>query len=475
MRDTKYRRNTFCLYDYRGVEEHLSAMAAQGWRLEKAGNTFWKYRRAQPANVRYAVTYSDSASQFNPGPTEEQQSLAELCAAAGWEKVSDWAQMQIFSTSDPAAVPLETDEALRLEGIHRSMKKNFIPANIAALLLILFVARDFFLALFTWDLYGMVRSSASLFAAAVALPAVCLQVYLLAGYFLWRRRSRRSVENGGACLPAGRGYRRANLGMGLLLTGLVAVYLLSELSGGSRGAALYFVSYMTLFYLLVFSIHQTTAFLRKRKVSKTTNIAVTLAVDFILAFALIGGLTYTALNHDWFSSAAGSGKTYEYRDREWDVSPRRDFPLTLAELTGERYDHVHREVSSRGSLFVSERYYFENALLQDGPKTAGLSYTIYETGFPSVRESMLEDLLEDDPLKFQGMILTTRRYVPEDPSSWGAEAAYRRYYDEDPHNSWLLIWPGRVAAVSLDEAPTEEQKALISSRLGPEGEREETR
>lgn len=34
MKDTKYRWNTFQLYDCRGVEAHLAAMAAKGWRLE---------------------------------------------------------------------------------------------------------------------------------------------------------------------------------------------------------------------------------------------------------------------------------------------------------------------------------------------------------------------------------------------------------------------------------------------------------
>ena len=63
MKDVKYRWNTLCIYDYRGVEEHLAAMAAKGWRLERAGNSIWKYRRAQPAKVRYAVTYSAGASQ----------------------------------------------------------------------------------------------------------------------------------------------------------------------------------------------------------------------------------------------------------------------------------------------------------------------------------------------------------------------------------------------------------------------------
>ena len=135
MKDVKYRWNTLCLYDYRSVEDHLSAMAAQGWRLEKAGNTLWKYRRADPAPVRYAVTYNVGASQFNPGPTEGQESLEELCNAAGWTKVCDWAQAQIFFTEDKNAVSLETDEALRLQNIHRSMRKNFLPSNLVLLLI----------------------------------------------------------------------------------------------------------------------------------------------------------------------------------------------------------------------------------------------------------------------------------------------------------------------------------------------------
>nr|WP_325213159.1 DUF2812 domain-containing protein [uncultured Oscillibacter sp.] len=467
MRDTKYRLNNFCLYDYRGVEEHLSAMAARGWRLEKAGLTFWKYRRAEPAQVRYAVTYSDSASWFNPGPTEQQQSLEELCGAAGWTKVCDWLQMQIFCTADPAAVPLETDEALRLEGIHRSMKKNFIPTNLAALLLLLFVARDFFLALVTGDLYGMVRSNAVLFAAAISVPAVCLQIYLLSGYFLWRRRSRRSVEDGGPCLPAGKGYRRASLAQWGLITLFAAAYLLLELFGGGRGRALYFVLYMTLFYLLLFLVRRTTALLRRMKVSKAANMAWTLAVDVVLAFALVGGLTYTAIHFDWFSSGTGSGKTYEYRGETWDVSPRQDFLLTLAELTGEEYGHVSREVSSQGSLFVSERHYWESALLGDGPKSCFLSYTVYETKYPSLQESMLKDLLKDDPLKFRGMTMFTWRYLPDDPAPWGADAAYRRYIDEDPTDTWLLVWPGRAVGISFD-SPTEAQMSTAAAHLKPE-------
>lgn len=474
MKNVTYRWNTFQLYDCRGVEEHLAAMAAQGWRLERAGGVLWKYRRAAPARVRYAVTYSGSASRFEPGPTEEERSLEELCSAAGWEKVSGCSKMQIYSTEDPAAVPLETDEFLRLENIHRCMWKSFLPGNLAVLLLMLFVGRDFFLALVTWDLYGMLSSNAALIAGSLCLAAALLQLYLLAGYFLWRRRSRRSVEEGGTCLPAGRGSRWANLGLWVLLVLLLALFLLSELGRGHRGAVLYLVVYIILFNLIGVLIRGTTALLRKKGVSKTSNIAWTLVVDVVLCFILIGGLIWSRYETDWFSDERPRRETYEYRDQDWDVSPRQDFPLTLAELTGEEYGHVRREAEDLGSVFIPRRAYRETALLGDGPKVCDLGYTLWDLSSPALQKSLLEDLLEDDPIKFRSMLLTTLRYVPEDPVPWGVEAAYRRYYNEDPGDSWLLVWPGRVASVSPDAEPADAQKALISARLAPEGWKEET-
>ncbi len=475
MKNVKYRWNTFQLYDYQGVENHLSAMAAKGWRLEKAGSGLWKYRRAEPAKVRYAVTYSAGASQFDPGPTEEQQSLAELCAAAGWEKVSDCLQMQIFSTEDPAAVPLETDEALRLENIHRCMRRSFIPANVAILLLNLFLGRDFFWSLVTWDLYGMLNSNAMLISGVLFLAVELLQVYLLAGYFLWRRRSRRSVEDGGPCLPADRGCRWANTALWVLLVLMVAVFLLSELGRGHRGAVLYFMVYVTLLTLVNVLIRAFSALLRKRGASKSSNLGWTVAAAILLAFSLAYGLVWARYETGWFSDEVPAEDTYEYRGELWDLSPRQDFPLTLAELTGETYGHVRREAEVLGSVFIPRRNWRETALLGDGPKTCGLGYTVWDFSSPALQRSALDDLLEDDPVKFRGMTVFTRRYVPEDPAPWGAEAAYRRYYDDDPHDSWLLVWPGRVAAVGLDEVPTEEQKALISARLAPETWKEEAK
>ena len=261
--------------------------------------------------------------------------------------------------------------------------------------------------------------------------------------------------------------------MWVLLVLLVAAFLLSELDRGHRGAVLYFAVYMAFFTLINILMRGTTALLRKKGASKTSNIAWTLAVDVVLCFTLIGGLIWSRYETDWFSDERPSGETYEYQDQNWDVSPRQDFPLTLAELTGEEYGHVRREAEDLGSVFIPQRAYRETALLGDGPKVCGLGYTLWDLSSPALQESLLEDLLEDDPIKFRSMTLFTLRYVPEDPVPWGAEAAYRRYYDEDPGDSWLLVWPGRTASVSPDAEPSDAQKALISARLAPEDWKEE--
>ena len=473
MKNVTYRLNTYRLYDYRGVEDHLAAMAAQGWRLERARGALWKYRRADPAQVRYAVTYSGSASQFSPGLTEGEEALEELCAAAGWTRVSDCLKMQIYSTEDPAAVPLETDEALRLENIHRCMWKSLLPGTILMLLLILFLGRDFAGALITWDLYGMLKHNGILIAGVLCLLVALLQIYNLAAYFLWRRRSRRSVEGGGPCLPVRSG-GWAYLGLWVVLIPLTAAFLLSELNRGHRGAVWFFAAYMFLMALINILLRVTTALLRKRGASRTSNIAWTAAVGVVLCLALSYGLTYARYETGWFSDGPPAGGTYEYQDWQWDVSPRQDFPLTLAELTGEEYGHIRRRAEERGSVFIPQRYYHEIALPQNGGEARGLSYTLWDLSSPGFQDSLLADLLEDEPIKFQGMTLTTLRYVPEDPAPWGAEAAYRRYYAEEAMDIWLLVWPGRVAEVETGSFPTGEQQALTGARLAPEDWKEGT-
>ena len=124
MKNVKYILNDNDLYDYHRIQEKLSRMAAEGWHLKKITHFLWKFRRGEPKQVRYEITYSVAASEYNSQPTEEEQDLAALCAEAGWELAASIAQVQIFRNEDPNATPLETDEVKKYRNIRQSMIKH---------------------------------------------------------------------------------------------------------------------------------------------------------------------------------------------------------------------------------------------------------------------------------------------------------------------------------------------------------------
>ena len=68
MKNTK--REWMPLYSYldrTAITAHLSDMAAQGWMLENIGGWSWRYRRAEPKKLRFALVFFP-ASQFDPPP-----------------------------------------------------------------------------------------------------------------------------------------------------------------------------------------------------------------------------------------------------------------------------------------------------------------------------------------------------------------------------------------------------------------------
>ena len=311
MRNRKREFCSYLIFDYRGVEAHLSKMAAKGWRLEKIGPFFWTYRRAEPAQVTYAVTYLPSVSQFSPEPSADWENLEELCAAAGWQPVAGWVQMQIFANERPEPVPLETDDAVRLEVIHRSMKKNFLPWNVVVLVIALMMVGLQVRTLLT-DPYSLL-SSVNLFASFVWELLVVLQAGNLLWYGRWLRKSRRSVAQGGPCADAGPGLRRFNLVILWLVLALAALFLASTLLTTGAEIGLFAVCYTAGIFLLIFLVDRTRRALKHRGAARGLNIFLTLLVDVVLAFVLAGvgpmvivGLVSSNSGSTYYQGSAGT-------------------------------------------------------------------------------------------------------------------------------------------------------------------------
>lgn len=462
MKTTKYRAEPFSPFDFQSVEEHLSAMAAQGWRLESIGRFFWKYRRAEPAGIHYAVTCPPAAGEN--GDVRERLYFEELCAAAGWEKAADWEQMQVYANPAPDPTPLETDGAIRLKSVHQSMRRTYLRTCRNNLI------SDLLLSVL-WLSNLWARPHTSLLSnIGLGIPVLCLLMVLvnvlcIAGYFSWYRRSLRSAEEGGDLAGVPRFYRIVNRLPAVILALLFLVPVPLELitrnteSGFSLAAGV-------IGSVLGVGLGWAVKRLSDRRGWDGYTRAAAVILSLLTLLAVLSGLADWLNLSERIRHSAPETPSYTWDGQEWDQEPQA-LPLTVEDLTGEDWPHVRRTTRTEGrTLLASEIRYTEAAAQADGTK-AYLHYVITDISNDRLCRAVLDDIREGPSFL---------QYEPEDPAPWGAEAAWRLEYPDGrtPPGEWLLSWPGRVAALrveGLDLSP--EQKAVISARLAPEDGKED--
>ena len=157
------------------------------------------------------------------------------------------------------------------------------------------------------------------------------------------------------------------------------------------------------------------------------------------------------------------GETYHYQGQTWDADPE-PLPLTIEDLTGVPYPHVRRSRYGSGSFLVREDNCHENVLDGQGDWKF-LDYTVTATALPALGDLAAEHVLKE---------WTDRGYydyAETDPAPWGAEAAYRRIYDDGwdryATDDYLLCWPDRVVEISLTDVDlTPEVMAAVGEKLG---------
>jgi len=190
--DAKYRLLIFpglTIYDYKSIEDNLTEMAAKGWRSESIGAFLWKFKKSEPLNKKYYVRFTSNASEYES---------EELCVNGSWEKELQWRQIQIFC-ADQEAMPLETDEAIRLENIHKNMKETLIPNWTKVLLLMLVITFSNGMKYFGNTPYS---DEKTVWAFMIALYGAFIAGVTLLGYLFWLKASRKKISEGGTCVSA---------------------------------------------------------------------------------------------------------------------------------------------------------------------------------------------------------------------------------------------------------------------------------
>lgn len=467
MKNTKRRLEPLSFFNHTGISRHLEKMAAKGWMIEKIVNTGWVYRRMEPKNIHFAVSYFPKASAFDPEPTEEQKMFYDFCAHTGWQLACSSAQLQIFYNERENPTPIETDPELELQAIHASAKKSFIPSYIL-LLVVAFMNGGLWISNLLSDPIDLLFSPTKLFTGFAFLILIVHCVVELVCYFRWHSKAAAAAEHGEfRKVPDTSKFQKAMLFP--VMGGAVFLAINYIICGNrlQRWVAILMCIYMPALFVIV---NATKEFLKRKKASSGINCTVTMLTSFIAAFAMMGAITFGTLyasNHGLFADK--DEETYSYGDRTW-VIHQDDLPLAVEDLVDVDFNGYIKERHENTSLFLDRLVMYQHPRFdaenyKDAPQ---LDYIMIIVHVPSLYE-MCKNLTIDKMDETHNRNIPEgfkRVYLEQDPAPWKANEVYQlAYQDTGTLNRYLLCYDDRIIEISFDWTPTIEQMAIVAEKL----------
>lgn len=458
MAQYKYQFSMYNLFDYIGVERHLEKMAAKGWQFDSVGSFFWKYKKAEPAQLKYSVTYIPEVSEYDPAPLEKQKDMEAYCEEAGWRKVGNLLQMQIFCSEHPEAVPIETEEELRLEYIHKSMKKNFLTTHLLLFLVFLLnlVLR---LSMAKNDWVNFFTDGGSLWTCGIFLWGILLLGFDAAYYFSWMHRAKGAVVKGEKC-PEPKGYRHLNR-----LSWCVLVLLMLGLLGSYTSGMFWFMLvYLTGIILVVVAVRKLQKKLKKQGVSKGTNVAVTMGACVLLSFCLVRIFIGVLIGFDIrLTEKREETGTILINGREWKVY-QDTLPLYIADFAEPKFNNRSCEARVQSSFLASygeyEEYLFAGAEVSS--VTVANWYRVIDVKAEFLFDFLLHAFFERE---FRHAEDGEREKTEYRALYEGEEGTlYGEYYEGLPvHGQWLVLTEHKIVPITLylDELTEEQMKIIV--------------
>ena len=468
MRQIKRVITQFCFYDRTGIQKMLERQAAKGWMLESIGQLGWKYRRIEPKNVRFAVTYYPKASMFDPYPTVGEELYQEFAAHSGWQFVASNAQLQVFCTEAENPVPIETDPVVELQNIHKAVKKSFLPGYCMMLFCALLN-----LGLMAWRLYenftGTLSHNANLFTMFCWISLAVMEIREIGAYYLWRRRALKAAQLDGSFVDT----KNRNNALWIMLAVIVAAYILMLASLSSRMITVALIS-IGLMAVSVTLILWFTAWMKKTGFSREDNRAYTIVATVFVSIAVTFLSTVIVMTVMEKLPDDHVKDTYEINGITF-TRYGDDVPLTVGELTGEDMTDYSTYKTFNSSILIDQLVTNQHPDLLTGSGGSSLRYVVVEVKFRPLLEACLKDYLtmyHDQQIVDVFGDEYYREFHPIDPGAWGADRAWQLYSKDEAMTEYLLVYGNRIVNFDFSEEPTDEQMALVSERFGNEQKNE---
>ena len=457
MKTKKRRLEYYSFYDHTGIEQHLAEMAKKGWLLESISNLYWTYRKIEPRDIHFCVTYYPRASDFDPGPSEDQQTFHDLCAHTGWQLACTWHQMQVFYNEKESPIPLDTDPIMEVDTLHRACKKNFLPSYYLLLALGVLMG-GYFLAEIYFAPVTLLSNSSQMLSGFAYLCVLVISLTELCTYFSWYRKAKKAAQDDiFVDTPSTKLIQQTVV---IVLLFAAAIWILNLFTLSNRMLAWIAVSMLISMFVIIFAVNWIKHGLRKLKASRGLNRVLTLAACFILPTVMMGGITYATLS-GIFSN--------ENQNVPFDDSV---IPLSITDFYDVDKQKYIEQNRNNETFVLGQRvvHMFGDWNVEGFHELPDLQYTITTVKIPFIyewcKDQMYWDLDESDNKDIPvGHRLVLKE---QDPASWGANEVYRLYHEEGWYlNRYLLCYENKIVDITFDWEPTANDMAIVNQKLNP--------
>lgn len=440
---TRYRAEHFLPYDEERIIRHLERMAKKGWLLSGINKFFWIYRRIEPCTLKFGVTWCSGMSEYDSAPTEEQQLLWDYCKDGGWMPAAQSGQMQIMYTRDEEWTSLETDEAVRLEMIHQAMKKTYLPAILAGIMLA-FISSWRIWVSFMERPFNWLLSDANWILLIALLLIGCHHLLRLSGYYLWYKKSEKCVSCGEPCVKIKRrGFVSgmcSSIGVGLLLWGMVVLV-------GVRVS----LTFLLAAVVLVVFLECLKAVFRKLKIPKEANQIFTVICFTVLFIVAVLGMVKWMVSSDALDSDA---------DR---VFTAKDLPLVIEDLREPEADEYFYELQEKESIFYHWLWGYQR--LKEPVSTSDFSENILEYRVVDIKIPLAYDLCLASFTDKKVLSGKSDRWQKIKNDDWGLDTMYQYMAEGNQDYTYVFCWEECIVKLKFDWEPTAEQIQIAIKKL----------
>ena len=467
MRQTKRVITQFCFYDRTGIEKMLEKQAQKGWMLESIGQLSWNYRRIEPKQVHFAVTYYPNASMFDPKPTVGEEMYQEFVAHSGWRFVASNAQMQIFYTEEENPVPIETDPLVEVENIHKAVKKSFLPGYY-----IMLAAATLNLILMAWRLYenftGTLANNANLFTILCWLSLFGMEITEILSYYVWRRKALRAAQTDGSFVETS---NRNNMMLAILV--VVSAVLILTLTSITPKAAYVAVVILVVMFAAVALVLLFTQWMKKTGFSREDNKAYTILATVFISLAVTGLTTWAVAGiFDRHQEELHVRDTYEFNGMTV-TKYGDDLPLTVQQLTGEDDGDYSLYKTVESSILIDRLVANQYRKFGAG-EGSSLRYVVVDVKLGILFEACLNDYLSIYHNQQMVDVFGNEFYAefyPTDPTAWGADRAYQLGRLGELECEYLLVYGNRIVNIDFfdfSRKTSQDQMDMVARILGNE-------